>query len=274
MLSPQPIKNRLFSIGSRLSIALILLLSPSLVLAQFPPFAIVSDTHVGYAGSAYEAFIAAIERQKIDIIIHLGDAIDRAGRASQWAEFQRITGSGKTLYLIPGNHDVDSDRTLKTYLALFGKSYYSVSEGDTLFVMLNTEIPGEQSEIAGEQFEWLEAELKKPFKYKFVFLHEPPFPFFPGHGLDRHRDARDRLHELFVRSSVSLVVSGHDHVYNRSARDGISYVIASGGGGKRYLSASNGAFLHYVVATRTDKGYSFVVKDMEGEARDRFTIAR
>ena len=274
MVSPYPINKRSLSIGFRLLIALLLFFSPSVILAQFPPFAIVGDTHVGYAGSAYEAFITAIERQGIGIIIHLGDAIDRAGRAGQWAEFQRITGSGKTLYLIPGNHDVDSDRTLATYSTLFGKSYYSVSEGDTLFIMLNTEIPGERSEVAGVQFEWLEGELKRPFKYKFVFLHEPPFPFFPGHGLDRHRNARDRLHEMFVRSGVSLVVSGHDHVYHRSTRDGISYVIASGGGGKRYLSASNSAFLHYVIGTRTDKGYSFVVKDMEGEARDAFTIAR
>jgi 3',5'-cyclic AMP phosphodiesterase CpdA len=268
------IKNRSLLIASHFSIALILLIAPLVARAQFPPFAIVGDTHVGYAGSAYETFIAAIDQQRINVIIHLGDAIDKAGNAAQWAEFQRITGTGKTLYLVPGNHDVDSDRSLATYLSLFGKSYYSVPEGDTLFVMLNTEIPGEQSMIAGEQLEWLVSELKRPFKYKFVFLHQPPFPVFAGHGLDKHRDARDRLHELFVRSGVALVVSGHDHLYNKTSKDGITYVIASGGGGKFYLPASNGAFLHYVVGTRTEKGYSFTVKAMDGEVRDRFVIGR
>jgi acid phosphatase type 7 len=267
------IKNRGLLVA-RFSIGLVLFFVPLVAFAQFPPFAIVGDTHVGSAGSAYETFIAAIDQQKINVIIHLGDAIDRPGNASQWAEFERITGTGKTLYLIPGNHDVDSTRSLATYLSLFGRSYYSVPEGDTLLVMLNTEIPGEQSQITGEQFEWLDGELRKPFKYKFVFLHEPPFPVFPGHGLDKRRDARDRLHELFVRNGVSLVVSGHDHVYNKSLRDGIIYVIASGGGGKFYLPASSGAFLHYLMGTRTEKGYSFVVKDMEGEVRDRFVIGR
>ena len=198
---------------------------------------------MGYAGSAYEAFIEAIDQQRISVIIHVGDAIDKPGNRAQWAEFQRITGAGKTLYLIPGNHDVNSVRTLATYVALFHRSYYSVAEGDTLLLMLNTELPGEGSKVTGEQYEWLENELKKTCKYKFVFLHEPLFPVFPGHGLDKHSDARDRLHDLFVRSGVSLVVSGHDHLYNKTSRDGITYMIASGGGGKFYLPASNGAFL-------------------------------
>ena len=141
-------------------------------------------------------------------------------------------------------------------------------------MLLNTEFPGEQAMVTGTQFDWLEAELQRPFKYKFVFLHEPLYPAFSGHGLDRHPAARDRLHELFVRKGVSLVVAGHDHVYNKSVKDGVTYVIASGGGGRFYLSPSNGGFLHYVVGTRTGDSYSFVVKDMKGEVKDQFVIRR
>ncbi len=229
---------------------------------------------MGTAASAYRAFIQAIDEQGIPVIIHVGDAIDRAGKKAQWEEFRRITGQGKRLYLIPGNHDVDSDASLAVYTRLFGRTYYAFSEGDTLFVLLNTEIPGESGMVTGRQLEWLESELQKPFKYKFVFLHEPLFPEFPGHGLDRHREARDRLHELFVQTGVSLVVAGHDHVYRKSMKDGITYLITSGGGGRLYMPASNGGFLHYVVGTRTGDTYSFTVKDMSGEVRDRFVIGR
>ena len=111
MSSLGQIKNRSLLIASRLSIALILLFVPLIARAQFPLFAIVGDTHVGYAGSAYEAFIEAIDQQRISVIIHVGDAIDKPGNRAQWAEFQRITGAGKALYLIPGNHDVNSVRT-------------------------------------------------------------------------------------------------------------------------------------------------------------------
>jgi 3',5'-cyclic AMP phosphodiesterase CpdA len=272
--SPRSTIGRVLAAISRLSVALILLFSPLLLHGQVPPFAIVGDTHVGQSGSAYEQIITLIDREGIHTIVHLGDAIDRPGSAVQWAEFLRITGTGKTLYLIPGNHDVDSQRSLAVYLRLFQKPYYSISEGDTLLVMLNTELPGEQAKITGQQYVWLQDELRRPYRYKFVFLHQPLFSVFLGHGLDKHREERDRLHRLFIRSGVSLVVSGHDHVYDRGLRDGITYVIASGGGGRRYLPAPNGAFLHYVAGRRVDAGYSFVVKDITGETKDRFSIFR
>lgn len=274
MLPLYPRRGSLFALTSYLVISLILVLSPFLLHAQLRPFAIIGDTHVGYSGSVYRQFIAAIDREGIDTIIHVGDAIHRPGSTAQWTEFWKITGTGKTLYMIPGNHDVDSERSLATYLKFFQKPYYSISEGDTLLVMLNTELPGERAKIAGEQFLWLEQELGRPYKYKFVFLHQPLFPVFLGHGLDKHLEDRDRLHALFVRTGVSLVVSGHDHLYNKGLRDGITYVIASGGGGKGYLPVYNGAFQHYVVGTRTNAGYSFAVRDMAGEIKDRFLVVR
>jgi hypothetical protein len=54
--------------------------------------------------------------------------------------------------------------------------------------------------------------------------------------------------------------------------DGVTYVIASGGGGRLYLSAPNGGFLHYVASTRTGGGCTFVVYDMKGSVKDRFVI--
>jgi 3',5'-cyclic AMP phosphodiesterase CpdA len=256
------------------AVGLALLLCPLFLWAQYPTFAIIADTHVGSSRSVYREFIQAIDDQGIRVIIHVGDAIDRAGRTAQWRQFLEITGQGKTLHLVPGNHDVDSEASLAAFLRLFTKSYYFFAEGDTLFVLLNTELPGEQGRITGTQFDWLESELGRSFKYKFVFLHEPLFPAVAGHGLDRYLEARDRLHELFVRTGVSLVVSGHDHVYRKSVKDGITYVIASGGGGRFYLSPSSGGFLHYVIGARTDGHYSFVVKDMKGEVRDQFSVSR
>ena len=44
--------------------------------AQYPVFAIVSDSHVGAGNSVYPAFIRAIEEEKIEMIVHTGDAIE------------------------------------------------------------------------------------------------------------------------------------------------------------------------------------------------------
>ena len=60
---------------------------------------------------------------------------------------------------------------------------------------------------------------------------------------------RDRLHELFVENGVSLVAAGHDHVYDRKEKDGVTYVIDGRTGGQSVPGGSgNGHSLCYTVA--------------------------
>jgi 3',5'-cyclic AMP phosphodiesterase CpdA len=178
------------------------------------------------------------------------------------------------VHVAPGNHDIDDKESLAVFLSYFSEPYHSFSDGDTLFVLLNTELPGQVGRIVKEQLAWLEAELRRPFKYKLVFLHEPPFPAVYLHGLDRHKADRDRLHRLFVQTGVSLVVSGHDHLYHRRVRDGITYVIAGGGGGQLALFMNNSDFYHYILVTRRDGGYLLTLKDIKGNTRDEFSVSR
>ena len=252
--------------------ALLFCLIPVLVRAQYPVFAVVSDSHVGAPHSVYPAFIRAIEEAKIDMIIHTGDAINTPGSTREWASFLEMTGPEKRLYLAPGNHDIQGASSLSVFLKYFPESYYSFSEGDTLFILLNTELPGEESTITGEQLAWLTTELKRPFPYKFIFLHEPLFPVVPLHGLDRHRPERDGLHRLFVQSGVSLVVAGHDHIYERMAKDGITYVIAGATGGALPSFMKNGDSYFYMIVSREKNGYSFQVKDIGGKGVDEFDV--
>jgi 3',5'-cyclic AMP phosphodiesterase CpdA len=116
--------------------------------------------------------------------------------------------------------------------------------------------------------------LEKAFKYKFVFLHQPLYPFIPGHGLDKYTKARDGLHRLFVTKGVSLVVSGHDHIYSRTTKDNILYVTVATLGGQIPPYMVRSEVFRYVITTRNGEGYSFTVWDMEGNAKDRFIIGR
>lgn len=252
------------------SVFLVLLLS-ALAQAQHSTFAIVSDSHVGAANSVYPAFVHIIEEEKIGMVIHAGDAINTPGSTKEWTSFLQITGSVE-LHLAPGNHDIHGSASYSVYSRYFPKPYYSFSEGDTLFILLNTELPGEESMIGGEQFAWLKKELERHFRYKFVFLHEPLFPVVMLHGLDRHASERDRLHRLFVESRVNLVVAGHDHIYNRTVRDGIIYVIAGPTGGFLPPFPKENDPFRYMIAVRKSDDYSFSVKDMAGNRRDEFSV--
>jgi predicted phosphodiesterase len=256
---------------SQLAVFISFFLTSYVLRAEESSFAVVSDTHVGAPNSVYPEVIKRIGNEGISTVIHTGDAT-HGGNKSQWEELERLTGPDKLLHLVPGNHDVRDHTTFARFLDLFRSPYYSFAHGDTLFLMLNTEIPGKRRRIAGEQLAWLATELDKPFRYKFVFLHEPLFPFLPGNGMDRHAATRDALHLLFVQKRVSLVIAGHDHIYDRTTRDGVQYVIQGATGGRLPWFRKSGKSFKYMVAKRKGDGYSFVVKDMSGRVRARFLV--
>lgn len=253
-------------------ICLILILFPLFLSAQEAQFAVISDTHVGAKDSAYLALLRSIKEDGMGTIIHTGDAINSPGNMYEWKRFVAAQGPQQTIHLAPGNHDITDKESLETYRKFFPNLYSSFSEGDTLFILLNSRLPGEESTIQGKQLLWLEGELKRSFRYKFVFLHEPLFPVIHK-GLALHEESRDLLHELFVELGVSLVVSGHDHIYRRYIKDGITYIImppARGGTTQLINEMEPG----YLAVYRRNGSYSFFLKSVQGKIRDEFLVAR
>ena len=257
-------------------IVCILICSFSGFSADYTPFAIIGDTRIGLTETVYKKFLNTIDTQGINLIIHTGDVIDKPGNEAEWKRFLELTGNNKTLHITPGNHDINNNKSLKIYRQYIDKPpYYAFSLDDTQFIILCTELPQEISRITGKQLDWLREELKKPFQYRFVFLHKPPLPttFGQRYGLDRYKEERDILYELLIKKKVNLVVAGHEHLYNRAAKDGITFVITGGGGAKLLtLKEEYGGFFHYIIAKRTKEGYVFTVYDMNGTIRDEFYI--
>ncbi|HEX2966492.1 MAG TPA: metallophosphoesterase [Syntrophorhabdaceae bacterium] len=236
------------------------------------PFAVISDTHVGKHDSVYPSVLHLLKIEQIDTIIHTGDAINNPGNRYEWKKFLAAQGPQQTVHLAAGNHDITNKQSFETYLKFFPKPYYSFSEGDVLFILLNTEIPGEESTVEGKQLSWLEAELRRSFRYKFVFLHEPLFPVIHL-GLAAHEASRDMLHRIFVENGVSLVVAGHDHIYHRTMRDGITYIIMPPCRTNGLQLISN-AEPGYVTAFRKNGGFIFALKDIRGKTKDEFIVVR
>jgi acid phosphatase type 7 len=266
---------------SRLLIILIIcfLLLPFTVFSNdFSSFAVIGDTKIGSSESVYKQFLNIISKKGIYNIFLVGDVIDRPGSEKEWNRFLELTGNNYNFHIAPGNHDINSAKSLKTYGNLITKSvYHSLSTEDTHFIVLSTETPGETSRITGKQLEWLKEELKKNSLYKIVFLHKPLFPttFGKGYCLDRYPGDRDVLHELFVKNGVNIVFAGHEHLYSRIDKDGIIYVT-TGGGGSRLLifDEEYGGFFHYIIAKRENGGYIFTVYDMNEYPKDKFSIKK
>jgi 3',5'-cyclic AMP phosphodiesterase CpdA len=244
--------------------------------ADYPPFGVIGDTKIGVTEAVYKRFLEKTGREGIDLIFIVGDVIDHPGAAKEWTRFLELTGTQRAFHIAPGNHDINSSKSLKVYEKIIQKPlYYAFAQNDIQFIILCTELPGETSRVTGKQLEWLKNTLTEPFRQRIVFLHKPLFPTTFGryYDLDKYPEDRDILHDLFVKSDVKLVFSGHEHLYNRSEKDGITYVI-TGGGGSRLLAfdEERGGFFHYIVAKRGKEGYIFNVYDINETLRDTFYL--
>jgi len=108
------------------------------------------------------------------------------------------------------------------------------------FIALNSSLPDDE-----EQFKWFLNELKRVDGPKVVVAHYPPYSIgHHGYASSLHSDSREskfrnRYTKIFndPKSNVALVISGHDHNYQRTCQTdeggGIRtpvYVVSGGGG--------------------------------------------
>lgn len=202
-------------------------------------------------------------------VIGTGDYVegsrDEATMRAQWAWFFRgiapLQSFGPVpVALAPGNHDiVGSRRNQHIYREYFDDLYFSFSRGPYHFIILDSEEPGREGRIVGEQLAWLKANLAahRAAKLTFVALHRPLYPVavHRGNSLDRYPEHRDALHRLFVDEGVDCVFMGHEHLYHRQERDGVDYVITGGAGAPLYAPPDRGGFYHYLMVEITGDTY-------------------
>jgi predicted phosphodiesterase len=244
-------------------------------------FAVIGDNRTG--DDIYRKIIGLVMERKPALIVNTGDQIEKPGNREMWANFWEMSKVVTVPYFFTvGNHDAHvevagSEETYKEQVNLPGNElYYSFIAGNSLFVVLDSYIKGEDKKIFGEQYKWLEQILLQSVqRHKFVFVHHPLYPEkgkgkHHGNSLDRYKDERDRLHRLFVKHNVTMVFAGHEHLYLRKSVDGIPYIITGGGGAPLYAKDEDGGFHHYVLVTVDGDKVSAEVVDINGKVRDTF----
>jgi hypothetical protein len=71
----------------------------------------------------------------------------------------------------------------------------------------------------------------RPVRWRIPFFHHPPFCGGPLHGDDG--SVREHLVPAFAEAGVKLVLSGHEHNYQRWTHDGVCYVVTGAAGSLR-----------------------------------------
>jgi hypothetical protein len=207
----------------------------------------------GGGGSDQRALYGQLETVPFDLMIHTGDiAYDHGTLGDFEGKFFDVYGAllrRAPIFPASGNHEYDTaDATAFREVFVLPENgqpagrerWYSYDWGDVHFVALDTERTG------AEQAAWLEADLAaNRLPWTVVYGHKPP------HSTGEHGSDAAFV-QFFVpileAHDVDLVLSGHDHHYERfKPQHGVLYVV-SGGGGKGTRDVSGGPITAYAEA--------------------------
>ncbi len=207
---------------------------------------------------------------KFEIVTLVGDNLYGGERPQDFKKkfeepYKPLLDAGVKFYASLGNHDSREQRYYKLF-NMDGKLYYTVSpHADVRFFML------ESTYFEPEQAKWLENELKTSgSKWKIAVFHHPLYSSGDRHGSDIR--LRQVLEPLFLQYNVSVVLTGHDHFYERvKPQKGIVYFVVGSGGQLRAgnIDASTG-----LTARGLDTDLAFMAAEIDGDTMNFSVVSR
>jgi predicted MPP superfamily phosphohydrolase len=236
-------------------------------------FAVIGDNGTGdkpeYDIGAQ--MVSWYDRFQFPLVVMMGDNIYGSDRPQDFvkkfeAPYKGLLDKGVKFYACLGNHDSREQRYYKLF-NMEGKLYYSFKapKEDVRFFAL------ESTYMDPDQLTWIEDELKKSSeKWKIVYFHHALYSSAGTHG--SQLKLRAALEPLFVQYNVSLVLSGHDHTYERiKVQSGIQYFVEGSSGQLRDGDLRKGSPL---TAAGNDSEQTFMLMEIDGDNLTFNTITK
>lgn len=222
-----------------------------------------------------------------DLIVTLGDNVYYNGLESEfrkkWDPPHWFGDLRRNFPVLPslGNHDVrrepDGVPYFKRFPELDNARFYSFDHKDVHFVAINST---ESLAPGTPQYTWLEQDLAASTKdWNVLYFHHPLY----ASSIGGSGPNKDFLAPLMAKYGVDLVLTGHEHNYQRSKplnEQGTIEVISGGGGQSLHPFRSKQPawsayrdvdFGHVEVEVTNDQLVGrYVVRD--GSVRDTFVI--
>lgn len=170
------------------------------------------------------------DRFKYEFVVTVGDNLYGSERPQDFrqkfeAPYKALLDAGVKFYAALGNHDSREQRFYKLF-NMGGKFFYTFKapkESVRLFAL-------DSGQLGQEHLAWLERELEgSSDAWKIAYFHHPLYSSGGRHGSDA--GIREVLEPLFLKYNVSVVLTGHDHFYERvKPQHGIVYFVVGAGG--------------------------------------------
>ncbi len=157
------------------------------------------------------------------------------------------------------------------------REWYAFTQNDYQFIFLNSQ-QFYSLDLREEQNAWLQERLGgSTSTTNIVVFHIPPFT--SGYHPDDGIPIRQAWIPLFEEANVALVLSGHDHNYERLELNGITYIVSGGGSNilydKRDTREESEFFTaksHFVILELFPDRIGLKAYGLGGEVLDSYTL--
>lgn len=198
----------------------------------------VNDSQ-GMIASDYETYLNTLAEAKKQFagaafVLHAGDFVDDGSNEDYWT--WALDGVSESVSYIPsaGNHEAKSKvegitdpNAIISHFQVQNQDipkqdtstgiYYSYVYENATFIVLNTNDVTDDGYLSDAQYDWAYEKAKNAqTDWKIILMHKSPYSNGPHAKDDDVVAIRKQLNSLAADCDVDLVLSGHDHVYNRT----------------------------------------------------------
>jgi predicted phosphodiesterase len=232
-------------------------------------FLVIGDTGTGDDAQYTTGKQLALYRQKFPFTfaIMLGDNIYGGERPQDFDKkfikpYKPLLDANVQFYAALGNHDDPNQRFYKPF-NMGGKRYQTFKKGNVRFYVLDSNY------MDPDQLKWLEKELAvSGSDWKIPYFHHP---LYTTAARGPEIELRTILEPLFIKYGVDVVMSGHEHIYERIKPQHDIYYFTVGGGAKL---RSNDVRVGPVAESGYAKDRSFMLVEISGNEMYFQTISR
>ena len=203
--------------------------------------------------------ISSIQNTKPNLVIFLGDLAYTSDLKCFFNQINNLdNNTGSHVLAAIGNHDIDSSdgnkvtkKELMDHYKIPLTGYYSKTFDNGKILVIGMNFTGlEQKDdvskniLENDQYAFVKKTLENSnATFKIIASHAPfisqdcsSFIISTCHdSLEKWANTIfSKYHELFKNTGVKLVLSGHNHNYQRAEKDSITYIISGLGGQSKY----------------------------------------
>ncbi len=183
------------------------------------------------------ALLDSIQARDPRFMLHTGDLVVDGARLNEWYTFLgRFADFVGHYVMLPvyGNHDLNAGIQRDLFQVPDNNSsdpddrghWFSLDYNNLHIIGLDVQ---RDYESGSDQYIWLEnnlANIPASADNIIVYFHQPAYNSSGYHGPNLR--VRQTFEPLFIQHGVDLVFSGHNHHYERSLANGITYITTGG----------------------------------------------